>query len=234
MKGQEASEGTLAKSYVLQALQTTQSYGVSHELFGEGYAVELGQGDGTAIIEVYPEGQAVRMISGYSTVDLFDVGVVTRRQGKLRLEIDYGDEKVAGEISPDGSFHYMRTPRGANAVRFEEAPVDVTGEKDRVTLRGRLGSEPRFRTTTKAGELVASFPLGVHPDGETTEWHSIVAFGERAKRLQDRPLAKGQLVEVVGYVHEREGRTRTGETKSRRQIYATAIRTTLPNRPSGS
>jgi Single-strand binding protein family len=234
MKGEDASEGTLAKSYVLQVLKKDQADPVHHEFYGEGYSVTLGEGDSEAAVEVYPEARAVRLLSGYSGVDLFDIVGVTRRQERLRFETDYETEKVAGEVSPDGSFQYIRTPRRANSESFEEAPADVTAQSSRVTLRGRIGSDPRFRKTTKAGQLVASFPLGVHPDAETTEWHSIVAFGERAKRLQDKPLAKGQLVEVVGYVHEHEGRTRTGETKSRRQIYATAIRTTLPTRPSGS
>jgi hypothetical protein len=234
MNGEKPSEGTLSKTYVLQALQKDRSFNVTDEVYGEGYAVRLGHEGSEALVEVYPGARAVRMLSANSETNLFDVKSVTKHEGRLRFEIDYESEKVAGEVSPEGVFQYIRTPRRANRERFEEAPVDVTSDFSRVTLRGRLGSEPRFRKTTKAGELVASFPLGVHPDVETTEWHSIVAFGERAKRLQDKPLAKGQLVEVVGYIHEHEGRTRTGETKSRRQIYATAIRTTLSSDPSGS
>lgn len=234
MKGESRSEGTLSKTYILQVLQQEQSRNIRNERYGDGFSVTLGEGDSEAAVEIFPEQRVVRLLSGYSGIELFDVAGVTRRSGRLRFESDYGSEKVAGEVAPDGTFHYIRVPGRDDSGRFEEAPVEASADTPRVTLRGRLGAEPHFRTTTRRGELVASFPLGTHPDSETTEWHPIVAFGERAKRLQEKPLAKGQLVEVVGYVHERVGRTRSGDTKVTKQIYATAIRTTLQSPPQGS
>ncbi len=234
MSGERESEGTLSKNYILQVLQKEHARSIVNDRYGDGFSVTLGEGDSEAAVEVFPQTRIVRLLSGYSGIELFDVGGVTRRSGRLRFESDYGSEKVAGEVAPDGTFHYIRVPGRDDSGRFEEAPVEASDETPRVTLRGRLGAEPHFRTTTRRGELVASFPLGTHPDSETTEWHPIMAFGERAKRLQEHPLAKGQLVEVVGYVHERVGRTRSGDTKITKQIYATAIRTTLPNPPQGS
>jgi len=56
----------------------------------------------------------------------------------------------------------------------------------------------------RRNELVGSFPLGVHPNLESTTWYSVVAFGERAKRLEEKSLAKGQEGEVVGYLQKNQ------------------------------
>jgi len=52
----------------------------------------------------------------------------------------------------------------------------------------------------------------------------VIAFGEKALRLQDS-LHKGQEVEVVGYVHvqERPDR-RTGEVKEQREVWAAVVK----------
>jgi single-stranded DNA-binding protein len=107
------------------------------------------------------------------------------------------------------------------------AMVPATTENERRTIRGRVGNEIRFRTTARRNMLVASFPLGEHPDLETTIWHTIVVFGDRAQKLKEKGLTRGQEIEVVGYVHEREGKNQAGEPKKIQEIYATAIRTTL-------
>jgi len=234
MSAEHETQGTLAKTYILQVLQKERATNVRHDVYGDGYNITLGEGDSEAAIEVFPEFGAVRLLSASSGVELYDVASVTKRNGRLRMESVYEYERVIGEAAPDGTFLYTRQPRLDATLRFEETPGQSSQETPRVTLRGRLGAEPRFRTTTRRGELVASFPLGVHPDGETTTWHSIVAFGERAKRLQEKPLNKGQEVEVVGYVHERISHPREGQEKVLRQIYATAIRTTLKTPPSSS
>src|SRR6185436_18957762 len=103
-------------------------------------------------------------------------------------------------------------------------------EQERVTLRGRIGKVPTFRTTGRRGLLVGSFPLAVHPDLEQTVWHTILVFGDRAGKLKEKNLAAGQEIEIVGYPHEREVQTRAGGKKTVTEIYATAIRTTL-NKP---
>ncbi len=234
MSAEQEPQGTLAKTYILEVLQKERATSVRHPVYGDGYNITLGFDDSEAALEVFPEACAVRMLSGSSGVEIYDVASVTRNNGRLRMESVYEFERVVGEVAPDGTFTYFRQPRFDSSERFEETPGSSSQETPRVTLRGRLGAEPRFRTTTRRGELVASFPLGVHPDGETTTWHSIVAFGERAKRLQEKPLNKGQEVEIVGYVHERISHPREGQEKVLRQIYATAIRTTLTTPPSSS
>jgi hypothetical protein len=99
-------------------------------------------------------------------------------------------------------------------------------DAERVKLVGRLGRTPTFRTTA-AGKLIGKFPLAVHLENGETEWHDILAFGDRAATLQKRveaeELKKGNEVEVVGYRHEREYKARSGETKTAREINSVAI-----------
>ncbi len=89
---------------------------------------------------------------------------------------------------------------------------------------GRLGQDPRTRTTPK-GTLIASFPLGVkdEADLEKTSWHTVLAFRERAQTVHDT-LKKGMPVEVIGYVHEREIPRRDGSTRTVEEVYATVIK----------
>ena len=95
-------------------------------------------------------------------------------------------------------------------------------EKRRVVLTDRVGAAPAFRTTPK-GQTIAQFPLGVHPDSETTEWHTILAFGERAEQLRGT-LRKGEQVEVIGYVHTRTIRGKDGKSRTVEEVYASAVR----------
>ncbi|MGE0229252.1 MAG: single-stranded DNA-binding protein [Dehalococcoidia bacterium] len=92
---------------------------------------------------------------------------------------------------------------------------------ERVRLSGRLGADVSFRTT-KGGSTVARFPLGVTGEGGEASWHQVVAFGARAERLRGR-LTKGHQVEVVGYWHDREARTRGGRVQLVRELYAAAV-----------
>ena len=91
-------------------------------------------------------------------------------------------------------------------------------------LAGRLGQNPRTRTTPK-GTLIASFPLGVKDEADLTKttWHQVLAFRERAQQVRDT-LTKGMPVEVIGYVHEREIPRRDGSTRTVQEIYSTVIK----------
>ena len=122
-------------------------------------------------------------------------------------------------------------PDPTGTARPGEAPEPLaepasTAEEEakpsRVTLAGRLGQTPRFRTTPK-GTLVATFPLGVRGDDDKTVWHQIVAFDKRAERVRES-LKRGDAVELVGYEHERRLRRRNGGTRTVREIYATVIK----------
>jgi hypothetical protein len=97
-----------------------------------------------------------------------------------------------------------------------------SGERPRVTLVGRLGAAPHFRTTRNE-KLVGRFPLAVHHDDDSTTWHPIVVFGERAQQLRADALTKGDLISVIGYAHERTWTDRQGHQRTEVQIYAAVI-----------
>lgn len=102
------------------------------------------------------------------------------------------------------------------------APDTAETQAARLSLGGRLGRAPSFRTT-RSGRLIASFPLAVRDEAGETTWHTVLAFDERAEQLRDQ-VAKGQYVEVVGYLHQRERTTRSGQTRVIEEVYATVIK----------
>ncbi|WP_327667624.1 single-stranded DNA-binding protein [Streptomyces sp. NBC_00485] len=110
--------------------------------------------------------------------------------------------------------------------RDSQATEAGEAERQRVKLVGRLGRTPTVRETA-GGKLVGKFPLAVHLDDGTTKWHNIVAFGERAAAIKTRTeageLVKGNEIEVVGYLHEREYQGRDGTTKTAQEIYSVAV-----------
>jgi len=130
----------------------------------------------------------------------------------------------------------IEQPLPEPAMPMEEALQQEQGAKDteageaerqRVKLVGRLGRTPTVRETA-GGKLVGKFPLAVHLDDGTTKWHNIVAFGERAAALKARTeageLLKGNEIEVVGYLHEREYQGKDGTTKTAQEIYSVAVK----------
>ncbi len=109
--------------------------------------------------------------------------------------------------------------------RAANAPGEQTAEhaeKQRVKLLGRVGREPVFRTT-RNDVLIARFPVAVREDDDSTTWHQVLAFNERAKKLAGT-LTKGQMVEIVGYQHERKTKTTDGKTKTVQEVYAAVIK----------
>ncbi|WP_328549662.1 single-stranded DNA-binding protein [Streptomyces sp. NBC_00366] len=119
-------------------------------------------------------------------------------------------------------------PREVAAQQEQDSQATEAGEaeRQRVKLVGRLGRTPTVRETA-GGKLVGKFPLAVHLDDGTTKWHNIVAFGERAAAIKTRTeageLVKGNEIEVVGYLHEREYQGRDGTTKTAQEIYSVAV-----------
>ncbi len=93
-------------------------------------------------------------------------------------------------------------------------------------LSGRLGRDPNFRTSS-TGTLVGRFPLAEHHNDGTTRWHTVLAFGDRAKQLQQRTqageLAQGRQVEVVGYLHTTTRPGRDGRVRTEQAVYAAAV-----------
>jgi single-strand DNA-binding protein len=125
----------------------------------------------------------------------------------------------AKSAEPTPALEELVSPEIDASLPLPDSPQE---RQSRVTLFGRVGAGPRFRTTPK-GRLVASFPLAVRESEEQTTWHTIVAFDKRAEQVRES-LAKGQALEVIGYLHQRERQLRDGRTKRIEQIYAVAIR----------
>ena len=87
---------------------------------------------------------------------------------------------------------------------------------NRATLVGHAGRDPEMRTLPSGGE-VALFSLATNErfkrrdgtEGESTEWHAIVAFGGTAQTVR-KMVRKGAAVLVEGRIATRTWTDRTG------------------------
>ncbi len=238
----EQQKGDLGEAFVTQVLQAqVVKRSQSDEQKPPSYTVSFGDEAHPAWMQIWPSGGTgggVSIESDWGHLHVEGITRVSTRRGRLWLESAQEGERVVVEVSPTGMW---RSGRGVN-VKESDLPEEAvlrrghreSSEVERVVLRGFVGVAPTFRETPVQKQLVASFPLGVHPDQDTTQWLRVVAFGELAKRLQDKPLVVGQEVEVVGFPHERERRTREGDTRHEQQLYAAAIRTSLKETPGSS
>ena len=85
----------------------------------------------------------------------------------------------------------------------------------KITITGGLGRDGELKTT-KAGEDVLTFPVGVSQgfgDSKTTNWYRCSMWGKRARNLQQY-LLKGAKVAVAGslQIGEYEGKTQLNIT----------------------
>jgi single-stranded DNA-binding protein len=93
-------------------------------------------------------------------------------------------------------------------------------------LTGRIGGTPRFHET-RAGTLVGEFDLAVRdPDNpETTIWHRIAFFGERAAALRENGLRKGEVVDLIGaYRHVSEYTRNDGTVRRKEELRPTLVK----------
>ena len=98
----------------------------------------------------------------------------------------------------------------------ETAPVP---EPHRTTVvTGRVATTPWQRRTPK-DQPVAGFKLAVPTTDGTTDYLSVLAFGDRAARLAGF-ASKGLPIAVRGYLHQREVTTKGGDHKTERSLYA--------------
>jgi hypothetical protein len=184
----------------------------------------------TRLLDVTLRGASVRLDEANGTLDL--IGDSSEEWAYALLDgtgcltissIPHTGEDTAGAGAtdgPDGSMPTTTEPQGNGAARG-----GTEGERDehpRVTLSGRVGAKPAFRTT-RGDTVVCSFPLAVHDDDGTTTWHKVVAFNDRARKLQES-LTKGQEIEVVGYLHLRDGKDKAGNPKQIEEIWAAVVK----------
>lgn len=92
---------------------------------------------------------------------------------------------------------------------------------NRVTLIGRLTDDIRLRHTT-SGIPVVSFSLATN-DQLTVEFHDVVAWRELAE-IAFRLTRKGHLVQVEGYLHGRNWKTKEGQNRRTVEIVAETLR----------
>jgi len=234
------------------------------DLAGEGFAGTLsgGEDDRAIRVEFYPESQIARIhtpladvtmrgaqlnhlpehgileLSAQSTREwtrfhldprgmaIFVSGSQHREEHTVEPELAEATHRPAAEELSEGS----RSEEGGSTGEEQT----TNGEQERVSLSGRIGYKPQFRTTPK-GTVVGSFSLAVHPAPGETEWHKVVTFGPRADKLRDAGFGKGDMVEIVGYAHERkQTNTKTGETKLITEVYAAVVKRPKEKDPEGA
>jgi hypothetical protein len=209
---------------------------------GLGYRFTFLEIPGTTptLLDLYPERLVARYRSPLFELDLAHIRLVEPLVGKIR--IDAGDSRATATIFVEakGALTFTVTPEESivsMAVGEEPPPgeaempgpeVSETGQlsaeysQSRVNLVGRVGAQTNFRTTPK-GVLIARFPLAVRESENKTSWHTVLAFGPRAVKLEGT-IKKGDTVEVIGYTHVREFVKRDGSKKTVEEIYAVVVK----------
>jgi hypothetical protein len=138
------------------------------------------------------------------------------RLAATELSEDSSSTKTAGDTDE-------RAIDGSPGPTAPKQPEQSNREgRERINLTGRVGIEPRFRTT-KNDTLVCTFPLAVHTEDGSTKWHDLVAFKERALKLQGS-LHKGEEIEIVGHPHTKQVPGKDGKPKEKREIWAAVVR----------
>jgi hypothetical protein len=233
----ERRYGNLSSGFIMDVLRVRAAYSTTDERLGQGYFMDFGTKDTAIRLTVFEQARALVIQSEGFQAKFKGIQRVSGQGQDLRFEILHDHERLNVDVYGDGTYGIRKLPfnqvnQGGVETRQglkESHPTEPhpDDERERVTLVGRVGREPTFRTTTRRGVFIGQFPLGVHPDVETTVWHTIVMFDNRARMLQEKNLAVGEEIEVVGFPHKREIQTPTGEKKTVTEIYATAIRSIL-------
>jgi len=219
------------------------------EIAGDGFAGTLpgGEDDRAIRVEFYPESQIARIHTPLADVTMRGAQLKHHADNDLlELSARSAREWTQFHLDSQGTAIFVSGSHRQHETATEPALTEATSrpvaeelsegsvkeedgsttenEQERVSLSGRIGYKPQFRTTPK-GTTVGSFSLAVHPAPGETEWHKVVTFGPRAEKLRDAGVGKGDVVEIVGYAHEREQtNTKTGETKMITEIYAAVVK----------
>jgi hypothetical protein len=95
-------------------------------------------------------------------------------------------------------------------------------EQERVNFTGSVVRAPSFHTTPK-GLRLARFEVSEPTDEGEAVKHIVLAFNRQATQLEERPLVADQVVQVIGYPHQRRV-TRDDQEVILTEIYAAAVR----------
>ena len=101
---------------------------------------------------------------------------------------------------------------------------------NKVTLIGRLGSDPEIRTL-ESGVAVGRFSVATSENykdragewQEQTEWHDVVVWRAAAERAQ-RVLAKGVMLYVEGKLTHRKWQDKDGNNRKTTEVVANYFR----------
>ncbi|OAV43858.1 single-stranded DNA-binding protein [Lewinella sp. 4G2] len=111
---------------------------------------------------------------------------------------------------------------------------------NKVTLIGRLGSDPEIRTL-ESGVAVGRFSVATSENykdrsgewQEQTEWHDVVVWRQAAERAQ-RSLHKGVMVYVEGKLTHRKWQDKEGNNRKTTEVVANYFRVLVnPNAGEG-
>ena len=95
-----------------------------------------------------------------------------------------------------------------------------------VTLLGRVGADPEFRST-KSGTAVVELRLATDRysksnEATETDWHSVVVWGKTAEAVA-RYVGKGDRVHVTGRLQQHSWQTDSGERRSKVEVHANEV-----------
>lgn len=102
-------------------------------------------------------------------------------------------------------------------------------------LRGRLGSDPQIRNTSK-GTTVATFRMASERDyggKKSTQWHTVVAWGKIAEAIGNL-VRKGDEVLVQGWIGTRKYTAKDGSDRYITEVTADFIGKSIVPPASGS
>ena len=102
-------------------------------------------------------------------------------------------------------------------------------------LRGRLGSDPQIRTTSK-GTTVATFRMASEMEyggKKSTQWHTVVAWGKIAEAVGNL-VRKGNEVLVQGWIGTRKYTAKDGSDRYITEVTADFIGKSIVPPESGS
>lgn len=180
-----------------------------------------------AQLELFPERLVARYRNRHVQMEIGRVHSLTAEADGLHVELE-DDEGSNLRFNPAGAIVFTRAAEVGRQASDEPPaatpPQDTSAQKEqeRVTLVGRVGAAPSFRTSPK-GVLIGRFPLAVRESEDKTTWHAILAFGQRATKVQET-VRKGEVVEVVGYKHQREKQGRGGRPRTVEEVYAVVVK----------
>jgi hypothetical protein len=136
-----------------------------------------------------------------------------------------GNQFAFGPLAPGATAEIPDSEPAADDPADAGEPPEETqarSEQDRVNITGRVLRAPSMHTTPK-GLRLARFEVSEPSEDGDAITHVVLAFNRQATQIEERPLEPEQVVQVIGYPHQRRV-TRDGLEVILTEIYAAAVR----------